>query len=305
MKVTVVVPTYDLERFADTLEAVNSLLGQTYGNKEVVVIVDRNEELYSRLRASLPSQVRLVLSEGPGLSRVRNAAIQYTSGDIIAFMDDDAVADKNWLLTLVRNYRETNVVGVGGSIRPLWVGSCPHWISEEIHWIIGCTYKGSSEKKRDIRNNFGSNISFRSEVFDRVRFTSAIGRIDDKQFTADDTEFSIRVLQTFRDSRIIYDPEAIVYHRIYPYRLSLKYAFRRAFGEGLSKAYVAKLHKKQVLSTEKEYLMNVFTRFLPDQIKKIFEGKSMMSTIGQVIMVLSVVGAVLIGYVCGVLKSEV
>jgi len=49
----------------------------------------------------------------------------------VAFIDDDAVADRDWLLNILKNYDTANVVGVGGLIIPLWESSRPIWFPEK------------------------------------------------------------------------------------------------------------------------------------------------------------------------------
>jgi hypothetical protein len=192
---------------------------------------------------------------------------------------------------------------VGGRIEPLWVAERSYSFPEELYWIIGCTYKGFPEEKCNIRNNFGSNVSFRKSVFEKLWFSSAFGRSDNTQLTSDDTEFSIRVWKSFPSSRVVYDPRAIVYHRIYPHRLSREYVIRRAFGDGLSKAFIARLHKRDALLSESTYLKNVFTKSLPALIKNMLSGKKVVTNIKRVMMLLMAVAAVAIGYFFGVLSS--
>ena len=123
MLITVIISAYDLIRFDDIVEAVNSILIQDYEEKEIIVVVDRNEELYSKLGKILPIHVKILLSTKGGLSNSRNTGIENANGEIIAFMDDDAIADGNWLSNLARNYDNSEVIGAGGQIKPLWLGN--------------------------------------------------------------------------------------------------------------------------------------------------------------------------------------
>lgn len=273
MLVTLIVTTYDLNRYDDTIEAIDSLLSQTYGEKEIIVVVDRNEALFLKLAAVLSPEIKTVLSRGGGLSNSRNAGVEHATGEIVAFMDDDAVADKNWLSILVQNYSAPEVIGAGGRINPLWLGNEENSFPEELFWIIGCTYKGYPESRSVIRNNFGGNISFRRTVFSHVTFNADVGRNGSVQLTSDETEFSIKLAERFPELKIIYDPDAIVYHRIYPYRLSLKYILHRAYGDGLSKAYISVKHAGGSLSTENNYLKCLLAKSMPRELRTALTGK--------------------------------
>ena len=73
--------------------------------------------------------LKVVLNEGiEGLSETRNVGINTATGDIIAFIDDDAVAKADWLENLVNPFREGNIMAVGGMALPVWPqDKCPFW----------------------------------------------------------------------------------------------------------------------------------------------------------------------------------
>jgi len=295
---SVILPTYSLERFKDILEAVDSLLQQTFTNKEIIVAVDKNEDLFLKLKDSLSPSVHVVLSTEAGASNARNAGVKMATGDIIAFIDDDVIVNKNWLSMHVRNYEDPNIIGAGGCIKPLWIDCNPGKFPEELYWLIGCTNESYFEKTHGVRNAFGGNSSFRREVFDDLSFSVSLQNSIGKTRGTEDTEFGIRVLKKFPGCKIMYDPEAVVYHKVYPYRMSLKYVLKRAYSEGASKAYIAKLYRYEgVLSREYRYTGDLFFHFLPTRIKQIVKGKDVTSNLRNVLLILIVVGTAMFGYI--------
>ena len=86
--------------------------------KELLVVVDHNRPLYERLRAALPDAAVLQNRERPGLSGGKNTGVAASTGQVVAFLDDDAVADVNWLKCLVDAYTDASVAGVGGRTLP-------------------------------------------------------------------------------------------------------------------------------------------------------------------------------------------
>ena len=101
--ISIVICTHRSERYEDFEEAVNSLLSQSYNNLEIIVVVDGNKELYDKIQKSGIEVDKIRLNEkNLGLSESRNKGIKEAKGDIIAFFDDDAVADEDWLKELER-----------------------------------------------------------------------------------------------------------------------------------------------------------------------------------------------------------
>ena len=115
--VSIILCTHRSERYEDFEEAVNSLLSQSYNNLEIIVVVDGNKELYDKIQKSGIEVDKIRLNEkNLGLSESRNKGIKEAKGDIIAFFDDDAVADEDWLKELERMYGEYDAIAAGGRL---------------------------------------------------------------------------------------------------------------------------------------------------------------------------------------------
>jgi glucosyl-dolichyl phosphate glucuronosyltransferase len=295
MKISVIIPTYSLDRFQDLTDAISSLIKQTFTNTEIIVVVDRNESLYLKIKDYFSPSIRVSLSALAGASNARNIGVKMATGEIIAFIDDDVVVTDNWLSMIVRHYNDPSVIGAGGCIKPFWVSHNQKKLPEELYWLIGCTSETVSGV-REVRNNFGGNCSFRKEIFDYISFSKNFQNEVGKTRGTEDTEIGIKVLQKFHNRKIVFDPEAIVYHKIFPYRTSLKYIFKRAYSEGTSKAYIATLYKDQ-LSTEQNYLLDLFTHYLPKRLKQLIKGKDPITNINNVFLIVIVAGITIFGYI--------
>ena len=302
LKATVIMPTFSSERFDDTLQAVSSLMKQTHTDKELIVVVDRNKPLYDKLTDALPKSVRLFLSTQPGPSNARNLGIQHATGDVIAFIDDDIIVEKTWLSKLLRNYRDPNVLGVGGTIKPMWYDPSQAKFPREIYWILGCTDPAYFEKTHEVRNNYGGNTSFRRDVLERVTFSASFQNVDGKTRGIEDAEMSIRLLSEYPNHVILHDPEAIAYHRVYPVRTSLAYILRRAYTEGLGKAYITRLHKKS-LARERFYLHDLLLHYLPTRLREAVRNNDSTSRKNALILLLVMFGTAT-GYGIGTLQNR-
>lgn len=110
-RITVVVCSFNGARtIRDTMEGLRRL---AYPNFEVIVIDDGSTDATPRIVAEYLG-VRLISTENRGLSAARNTGWQQASGEIVAYIDDDAYPDPHWLHYLAHRFMTGAWVGVGG-----------------------------------------------------------------------------------------------------------------------------------------------------------------------------------------------
>lgn len=262
--VSVVVCTYSQARWDQLVGAVESLKCQTLKPREIIVVVDHNADLEGRIREEFPDLYVVENSERRGLSGSRNSGIASAGGEIIAFIDDDAIASPDWISQLHAGYEDDRVMGVGGSALPVWDKGKPCWFPDEFNWVIGCTYRGMPSKAGPIRNLMGCNMSFRHGTLDTLGgFRSGIGRVGRHPVGCEETELCIRARQHWKQGIILYKPEALVFHRVLADRGTWRYFLRRSFAEGVSKARIGRfVGTEDALATEATYTL----RTLPSGI---------------------------------------
>ncbi len=257
--VSVVISAYTADRWEQLVEAVRSIDRQDHPALETIVVVDHNAELLDRATSELTS-ARVVPNGGArGLSGARNSGIAVATGDLIAFLDDDAAAAPEWLGGLLASYRDPDVMAVGGRVDPVWEDTRPSWFPAEFDWVVGCTYVGMPSARSPVRNVIGANMSFRREVFDEVGgFPDGIGRIGTLPVGCEETELCIRARRELPGRHIVYDPHATVTHFVGAPRATPRYFLSRCFAEGRSKAAVAHLAgSADALETERRYVRRV------------------------------------------------
>lgn len=297
---SVIVCAYTEKRWDDLLSAVASLRAQTRPVDEIILAIDHNPALFERAKAQFPELSVVENTEIRGLSGARNSGIAVAHGDFIAFMDEDAVADPNWLALLEQGFSSQNVLGVGGAILPWWLTGQPAWFPEEFNWVVGCTYRGMPEVTSPVRNLIGCNMAFRSEIFQKAGgFRSDIGRVGTFPAGCEETELCIRTRQVEPEGLFLYEPRARVLHRVPAVRTKFKYFSERCYAEGLSKALVSQLVGAQDgLSNERTYTFSTlprgFFRGLGDALLH-FE----FSGLGRAAAILSGLGITTVGYLIG------
>ncbi|TMG34990.1 MAG: glycosyltransferase family 2 protein [Chloroflexi bacterium] len=268
--IAVVICTYSEGRWNDLVQAVGSVLRQTRPARDLVVVVDHNPGLLSRVRHEFPGLTAVENWQSPGLSGARNTGLASTNASVIAFLDDDASAAPDWLERLEPGYQDTRVLGVGGFVAPVWQAGRPAWFPQEFDWVVGCSYRGLPESAGEVRNMLGCNMSFRREVFEVVGgFQSGIGRIGTYPAGCEETELCIRARRAWPERFFLYDPQVRVSHQVPAGRGTWRYYRTRCYAEGLSKALVAQsVGSTDGLASERRHAL----RTLPAAVAKDLAG---------------------------------
>jgi len=233
-----------------------------------------------------------------GLLISRNRGGKLAKGDIIAFIDDDAVAHENWISELVKMYENYNAIAAGGKMEPLWLVKKPVWFPEEFYWLIGVTYAGFPDKICKVRNTFGSNLSFRRDVFLSLEgFNVEMGGIKGKKMLqGGETDLCIRMYRKF-GKKVMYNPNAIVYHKIFERRTKPGFLIRRSFWQGYSKAVMEKLGGQT--GEESNFLKCLLFNSIPHRIKKIVKGEEITSNFLKLLAISGLTASVGLGYFYG------
>lgn len=168
LDISVIICAYTQDRWDDLVACVTSVQRQSVPPREIVVVVDHNLALLERVQTRLPGVIALDNKGKPGTSSARNSGVAVARGSLIAFLDDDAVAEPDWLEQFITGYENPGVLGVGGALEPVWLGGRPQWFPIEFNWVVGCTYKGMPEQTGPVRNLIAANMSVRREIFEGI-----------------------------------------------------------------------------------------------------------------------------------------
>lgn len=285
-------------------EAAESVLNQTYNNVELVVIVDGTPDVYDKILEDYDNHEDMIIScndENVGLLQSRNRGAELATGDVVAFIDDDAIADEEWIERLVDAYENQNAIATGGKMTPEWIAGKPSFLPEEFYWLIGVTHRGFADGAGEVRNTFGSNISFRTNLFEELGgFNVSIGgRKGDKNLQGGETELCAR-MRTEYDQGIWYVPEAEVAHKVFQYRTKVGWLLDRAFWQGYSKRAMETLLDDND-DEEVEFLTRLITDFTLLRIRNIIQSPS-IARITQLVMLWVFTATVGIGYLYGYSK---
>jgi polysaccharide pyruvyl transferase WcaK-like protein len=259
--VSVVIASFAAERWDGLRDAVASVRAQTVPALETIVVIDHNPDLLDRARRELPGVVAIPSTRGAGASGTRNSGVAASRGEVVAFLDDDAVASATWLEVLLAHFADRRVVGVGGRIVPLWGGSRPRWLPHEFDWAVGVSYRGMPERATPVRNVWTCGMAVTRRVFDAAGgFRDDFGKVGGRS-RPEDTDLCLRVVAAQPGGTWVYEPAGLVAHRVPPARATLGYFLRRCLLEGSGKAALASLDgARESTSAEWSYTRRVLPR---------------------------------------------
>jgi glycosyltransferase involved in cell wall biosynthesis len=306
MQVSVVVCTYAMERYDVFTETVESVLAQTHDPLEVVLVVDGNDAVFERVQEDFCDRENVVChnnDENRGISYSRTKGAELASGDIVAMIDDDAVAREDWIETLVTVYEDTDAVAVGGDVRPDWQTAKPDFFPAEFYWLVGCVEPGFAETGEEIRNGYGSNISFRREEFLEVGgYDTHTGRRGDKHIQAHEAPVCIRIRE-LTGKGVIYTDEAVVEHKLFDYRGEFRWLVARSFWQGYSKRVMDLLYPDED-GDEADFLRFLFLDRVPRRLRGLATAPSVAAVL-QILAIFVFTGAVGLGYLYALLTPGI
>ncbi len=226
VNISVIVATRN--RAASLTELLESLAAQrmdppiTY---EVLVVdngsTDETRQAVEALQAGFPAPLRYHFEPRPGKPWALNAGMAAARGALLAFTDDDVVADPSWLAALWRCCCEERADAVTGKIVPRWLTLRPAWLTNQVLRSVatlGCVDHGSVRRRtldgQDCRW-VGGNLAIRREAADRI------GGYDVRMARSQDTEYYRRCLS--KGLTVCYEPGAVVFHKIGSERMTPGY----------------------------------------------------------------------------------
>lgn len=174
-----------------------------------VLVVDNNSsdataQVVADLMRANDGRLHYVLEPEPGVAAARNCGIARSSGDWVAFFDDDQIADQAWLRELLEFASSNDFRVVSGGIRLLLPAAAPDLPPEALRLFAG---QSDQERSRPGSPVSGGNSLFHRSVFEQIgTFDTSLGE------AGEDTDLTRRLGKAGIATG--YDMHAIVHHRV-------------------------------------------------------------------------------------------
>ena len=260
---TVIICTYNRAKYIRPL--LDSIAANDLPKNEYeILLVDNNctdntHQLCNQFAAE-NSDIRFRYTTEPeqGLSAARNRAIREAQGDILAYIDDDALIDP-WYLRTIRDFfnQHPQSVACGGPIIPLYETAEPQWITPWTKELLtGYQYFGKQQRTYPgLKYPGGGNAAYRAEVFQKVGlFNTQLGRKGNNLMGAEEKDIFDKMRQ--HGWLPVYLPQMILHHIIPQKKLEPDYFNRLTLQIGQSERqrtravshskYIARLGKELV-----------------------------------------------------------
>jgi glycosyltransferase involved in cell wall biosynthesis len=194
--------------------------------------------------------IRYLVVREPGKSAAVNEALAVATGDLIALTDDDVRPDPDWLTRLAAAFDETGADFVAGRVRPAWEAAPPDWLSPSVYGVIAVPDNG--DRRLDITADqhqvvpIGANMAVRHTVVRKVGGLRVdLGKLEGSLRTGEDHEFFLRMVHA--GFRGVYEPTAVVHHRVGAERLDRGYFRQWLHQNGRDVARLERVYRREAV----------------------------------------------------------
>lgn len=237
--ISVIICAYNREQLLrDTLLACDKLLHDI--NAEIIV-VDNNStdntklvvENWISLLPQSPLKKIYLFEARQGLSHARNTGITNARGQIVAFLDDDAIPSEHWLSNIYNAFtNHPDALALGGKILPKFETSRPDWLAPKYETFLSIMDLGDTDQEYPSgKFPFGANMAFRKEIFNSILFPTNLGRKGNSLLSGEETFLFQEIV---KQGKIYYIPNMHVIHFIPKERLTKEWLLSRLYAQGVS-----------------------------------------------------------------------
>jgi glycosyltransferase involved in cell wall biosynthesis len=192
-------------------------------------------------------------NQGVAYSRTRGA--KEAKGNIIAYIDDDCLADANWLNEIVNFYNShEECMSSGGRIIPEYRVPVADWFGKYFWGLVGnYDLSRSVFQMKGVRYPSGANMHFRKTAFEKYGyFDSDLGRSGKSLMAGEEKAMYLKLIHA--NEKVFYLPQVIVYHHVEANKFDKEYVKRHSMGIGASERLMNKNSFIKLLLKFFEYL---------------------------------------------------
>lgn len=238
---TVIICTYNRAKYIGNL--LDSIAKNDIDKSEYeIVLVDNNCtdnthaicDAFSRVHPEIT--FRYVVEPEQGLSAARNKGIHEAKGDILVYIDDDALVDTDYLRIYAEHFADNpKTMAAGGPIEPLYETSVPAWMTSYTKALLTgwLNYGDSIRVFPEGHYPGGGNAAYRKEVFEQVGlFNTTLGRKGSSLMASEEKDIFDKMHSL--GMTVLYLPTPVLHHIIPQSKLEKPYFDKLTYQIGVS-----------------------------------------------------------------------
>ena len=212
-----------------------------------VLIIDNNstdgtEEFCKTVSQHYPNhQWRYFKETNQGIAFARTRGAKEATGDIVAYIDDDCLAEANWLDEIISFYdNNAEAMSTGGRIIPKYLVPVADWFGKYFWGLVGSYDLGKSVfQMKGVRYPSGANMHFRKNAFEKYGyFDGNLGRSGKSLMAGEEKAMYLKLIHA--NEKVFYLPHVIVHHHVEGNKFDKEYVKRHSMGIGGSERLMNK-----------------------------------------------------------------
>ncbi|WP_204104711.1 MULTISPECIES: glycosyltransferase family 2 protein [Spirulina sp. CCY15215] len=249
--ISAIICTYNRDTYVGA--AIDSILAQDLPEFEVILIDNCSTDRTKAIAAERLSDPRFkyFYESQLGLSAARNRGLKEAKGDILVYLDDDAVASPGWLRAIYDAYKNNEKLAIaGGKTTLIWPPNTPrpNWLSRDASGVLGLYDLGDAPLSitRPDRSPIGANYSIRRDILEAIGgFNVNLGRVGKNLVSNEELFMTEQALK--QGWMVMYLPDAAAGHNVIPERITPNWFLKRSWGQGISESYRDQLANRSAL----------------------------------------------------------
>jgi len=233
-KFSIIIPVKEINDYIQDFIPIN--LNQSYKNFEIIILPNQNPEN----NPFKDKRVKIIPSGNVGPAEKRDLGVKKSAGEIIAFIDDDAYPEKDWLKNSLKFFQNPEIAAVGGPNLTPKESNFFQKVSGEVlasYLVSGPVNFRYKPGKEHVCDDLPScNFLVRKSIFKKIK------GFDTSFWPGEDTKLCLDIIN--QGKKIIYTPELLVYHHRRP---TLKGYLKQIFTYAKHRGFFAKRYPKSSL----------------------------------------------------------
>lgn len=271
--ISVIIPTRNR---ADLLNlALKSIVNQNTSSSEFEVLVinngsnDHTSKIVNNYKKELLNLKEIYVPE-PGLHNGRHAGMKEAKGNILVFIDDDIEALPTWLTSIDIEFKDPEVVMVGGNNFPLFLKKPPVWLTRMWNRKTFKDFKSIPSLSIIEFNSskfifspylvYGCNFAIRKDVLLQAGGFHPDGMPDKLIHFRGDGETHVSRYIDKHGLKCVFNANASVYHKVLPERMTIDYFYKRSFNQGISDSYTKLRESSPKLSGQRSTILTLIQK---------------------------------------------